>query len=89
MPTIGTLNENPLHAALKERYVRPGDGVEVKLHCYVVDVARDDLWIEIQTRNVWQIKRKLAVLADRHPVRLVLPVALEKWIVMSSHFLQS
>ena len=29
MPTIGTLNENLLHAALKERYARPGDGVEV------------------------------------------------------------
>jgi len=27
MPTIGTLNENPLHAALKERYARPDDGV--------------------------------------------------------------
>ena len=81
MPTIGTLNEKPLHAALKERYARPGDGVEVKLHGYVVDVARDDLWIEIQTRNVRQIKRKLAVLAEHHAVRLVLPVALEKWIV--------
>ena len=81
MPTIGTLNEKRLHAALKERYARPGDGVEVKLHGYVVDVVRDDMWIEIQTRNVWQIKRKLAVLADHHPVRLVLPVALEKWII--------
>jgi len=81
MPTIGTLNENPLHAALKERYARPGDGVEVKLHGYVVDIARDDLWIEIQTSGVWHIKRKLAVLADAHPVRLVLPVAFEKWIV--------
>jgi len=81
MPTIGTLNEKPLHAALKERYARPGDGVEVKLHGYVVDVVRDDVWIEIQTSNVWHIRRKLAVLADHHPVRLVLPVALEKWIV--------
>ena len=81
MPTIGTLNENPLHAALKEHYARPGDGVEVKLHGYVVDVVRDDAWIEIQTSNVWHIKRKLAALADHHPVRLVLPVALEKWII--------
>jgi hypothetical protein len=81
MPTIGTLNENPLHAALKERYARPGDEVEVKLHGYVVDVARADLWIEIQTSGVWHIKHKLAVLADHHPVRLVLPVALEKWII--------
>ena len=43
MPTIGTLNEKPLHAALKERYARPGDAMEVKLHGYVVDVVRDSL----------------------------------------------
>jgi len=78
---IGTLNEKPLHAALKERYARPSDGVEVKLHGYVVDVVRDDMWIEIQTSNVWHIKGKLAVLADHHAVRLILPVALERWIV--------
>ena len=70
MPTIGTLNENPLHAALKERYARPGGGVEVKRHGIVVDVAREDVWIEIQTSNVWPIKRKLVVLADHHPVWL-------------------
>ena len=43
MPTIGPLNEKPLHAALKERYARPGDGVEVKRHGYGVDVVRDSL----------------------------------------------
>ena len=43
MPTIGPLNEKPLHAALKERYARPGDAVEVKRHGYVVDVVRDSL----------------------------------------------
>ena len=43
MPTIGTLNEKRLHAALKERYARPGDGAEVKLHGYVVDVVRNSL----------------------------------------------
>ena len=43
MPTIGTLNEKPLHATLKERYARPGDGVVVKLQGYVMDVVRDSL----------------------------------------------
>ena len=43
MPTIGTLNEKPQHAAIKERYARPGDGVEVKLQGYVVDGVRDSL----------------------------------------------
>jgi hypothetical protein len=81
MSTIGTLNENPLHAALKARYARPGDALEVKLHGYVVDVVREELWIEIQTSGVWHIKRKLAALVEQHAVRLALPVALEKWIV--------
>lgn len=80
-PTIGTLNEAPLHAALKAWFVRPGDAMEVPLHGYIVDVVRDDFWVEVQTGNVSQIKRKLAALADRHPVRLALPVAQEKWIV--------
>jgi len=43
MHTIGMLNEKRLHAALKEHQARPGGGVEVKLHGYVVDVARDYL----------------------------------------------
>jgi hypothetical protein len=85
MSTIGTLRENPLHAAIKELYAGPDARREVSLHGYIVDVARDDLWIEIQTSNVSQIKRKLAVLADHHAVRLVLPVALEKWIVRVGH----
>jgi len=85
MPAIGMLNENPLHAAIKARYAGPDAHREVSLHGYVVDVVRDDLWIEIQTSNVSKIKRKLADLADHHAVRLVLPVALEKWIIRVGH----
>jgi hypothetical protein len=39
------------------------------------------LLVEVQTGSFSGIKRKLAVLAARHPVRLVYPVAREKWIV--------
>ena len=82
MPTIGTLNEKPLHAALKERYRGPvtaWKSSSTAMSCRTS--PHDDMWIEIQTSNVWHIKRKLAVLADHHPVRLVLPMALERWIV--------
>ncbi|MCX6032146.1 MAG: hypothetical protein NT169_22980 [Chloroflexi bacterium] len=81
MATIGTLHESPLHAALKARYAQPGAAVEVELHGYVVDVVGADCWIEIQTGHVAQIKRKLACLVEQHPVRLVLPVTVEKWLV--------
>ena len=81
MCAIGILNEKPLHAALKEWYARPGDQFEVSIDGYVVDIVRDALLIEIQTGNFSSIKRKVHALADLHPLRLVFPIAREKWIV--------
>ncbi len=79
--SIGTLNEGHLHAALKERYAQPGDLTEVVVDGYVVDILRDELIIEIQTANFAQISKKMRKLVKRHRVRLVLPVAQDKWIV--------
>jgi hypothetical protein len=78
---IGTLNEKPLHAALKEWYAQPGDRLEVPVDGFVVDIVRGDLLVEIQTANFSSIKRKIMALAKNHPMRLVYPVAREKWIV--------
>jgi hypothetical protein len=80
-PEIGTLNEKPLHAALKEWYARPGDRFEVPVGDFVIDIVRGDLLIEIQTGSFAAIRRKLKALVAEHPVRLVYPVAREKWIV--------
>ena len=82
--TIGTLNEKPLHAALKQWYARPDDLIEVSVDGFTVDIVRGDLLIEIQTRNLSAIKRKLTTLVGRHPVRLVYPIAQDKWIVRQS-----
>ena len=49
MNTIGTLNEKPLHAALKDWCARPGDQFEVFVDGFVVDIVRGNLLIEIQT----------------------------------------
>jgi hypothetical protein len=81
MTTIGLLNEKPLHAALKERYRRDGDQVEVPLEGFVVDLVRDGLLIEIQTRGFSSMRRKFDRLLDLYPIRLVHPVAAKKWIV--------
>lgn len=78
---IGTLNEKPLHAALKQCYAKPGDRLEVAVDNYVIDIVRGDLLIEIQTRSFSAIKRKLTRLVPHHPVRLVYPIAREKWII--------
>jgi len=78
---IGTLNESPLHANLKAWYARPDDRFEVAVDGFIVDIVRGDLLVEIQTANFSSIKRKLTALTANHRVRLVYPVAREKWIV--------
>lgn len=78
---IGGLNESPLHAALKRALAPPGARFEVELDGFVVDAVCDGLLIEVQTRHVGALRRKLAILLDAHPVRLVVPVAAERWIV--------
>jgi hypothetical protein len=70
-----------LHGALKDWYAQPGDQLEVAVGGYRIDVIRDDLLIEIQTRSFAAIRAKLLALTDDHPVRLVHPIAREKWIV--------
>jgi hypothetical protein len=56
---IGQLTERSLHAALKEHLRQPGDELEVKLGRYVIDIVRDDLLIEIQTRHLYALRPKL------------------------------
>lgn len=78
---IGTLGEYSLHSDLKRWYAEEGDRLEVSVDGFIVDVMHGELLVEIQTRNFSGIKRKLAQLADLHPLRLVYPIAQEKWIV--------
>jgi hypothetical protein len=81
-PHVGTLREKPLHAALKRWYAEPGDAVESPVSGYVIDLVRDELLIEIQTRGFSSMKRKLGSLLDEgHRVRIVHPIPTEKWIV--------
>ena len=81
MSGIGLLNEKPLHASLKQWYARPGDQFEVPVDGFVIDIVRDGLLIEIQTRNFASINSKLRKLTRSYAVRLVYPVVQEKWIV--------
>ncbi len=78
---ISTFNEKPLHAALKAWFARPGDGFEVQVDGFIIDIVRDDLLIEIQTTSLASLKRKLSSLLKDHRVRLVYPIPREKWIV--------
>ena len=55
--------------------------MEVPVDGYQIDIVRGDQLIEIQTRNFSALKRKLSILLERHPVRLVYPIARERWIL--------
>jgi hypothetical protein len=82
VPHIGTLREKPLHASLKRWYARPGDGVEVPVDGFVIDLVREDLLIEIQTRGFSSMKQKVTALLDHgHRLRIVHPIPIDKWIV--------
>ena len=81
-PHIGTLREKHLHASLKRWYSRPGDRIEVSIDRFVIDLVRDDLLIEIQTRGFSSMKQKVVALLDLGwRVRIVHPIALDRWIV--------
>ena len=80
-PGIGSLKETSLHAALKDWAGKPGDRFEFPIDGYLIDIVRDDLLIEIQTRNFSMIKAKLERLLENHKVHLIHPIAQEKWII--------
>lgn len=81
MTGIGSLNEGPLHAALKEHYRRDGDLVEQPVDGFVADLLRGDRLIEIQTKGFSAMRRKFDLLLDAHPILLVHPVSAVRWIV--------
>ena len=82
MPHIGTLREKPLHASLKHWYARPGDRIEAAVAGFVIDLVREDMLIEVQTRGFSSMKKKIACLLELgHRVRIVHSIPLDKWIV--------
>jgi hypothetical protein len=84
---IGTLNEGPLHQALKAHYASRyaasrRSSSEVPVGNYVADVlGDDDVLYEIQTGGFGAIRRKLEHLVAEHKVVLVHPIAAVRMIV--------
>lgn len=76
MPSsIGTLQEGPLHAALKEWVAQPGDRFEVDVDGFVADVLHGDQVLEVQTGSFSALGRKLDRLLDERSVTVVVPLA--------------
>ncbi|MCZ6855928.1 MAG: hypothetical protein O7G86_18590 [Gammaproteobacteria bacterium] len=80
--SIGTLNEGPLHQALKSLYSRGDATEEVPVGSYVADVrGADQVLYEIQTGGFASLKKKLGTLVEHHRVVLVHPIAQVRYIV--------
>ena len=78
---IGTLGEKSLHAALKVWCAQQGDRLEEWVDGFHIDIVRQGRLIEIQTTNFSSQKQKLKTLTKTHQLRLVFPIAMQKWIV--------
>lgn len=80
--SIGTLRENSLHASIKSWYAGPEDQIEVLVDGFHVDILTSGgSIVEIQTQSFAHIKRKLNMILVTYPVRLVYPIARERWVV--------
>ncbi len=75
------MTEYSLHSEVKSLYSASGDELEVKVNeGFVVDILKENLLIEIQTRNFSAIRNKLGKLVIDNKVRVVYPIAQQKWI---------
>ena len=75
------MQESSLHADLKKWYQAKGGKLEVAVDGYLIDVVLDGWFLEIQTRNFSALKHKLTSLLENHRVRVIHPIANEKYII--------
>ena len=77
---IGTLSEKTVHAVLKNFYEPDPSHQEIPIENYVADILRDNEIIEIQTRSLNAMRRKLDCFLSHYPVTIVHPIIHTKWI---------
>ena len=81
---INIFNEKSLHSQIKTWYSIPGDKIEHKVDDYIIDIHRENLLIEVQTKNFAAISGKLRTLLNNHCIRLIYPIAIEKYITLTN-----
>lgn len=79
--SIGTLGEKSMHAFLKNYIDDNPNNHEVKVGTYHVDIFNDEGIFEIQTRQLFKLRRKLKALLPDHVVTVVLPLIKAKTII--------
>ncbi|MFC2055896.1 hypothetical protein ACFLV7_16615 [Chloroflexota bacterium] len=75
------MKESSLHASIKTYFTQDVNQQEVFVDGFLIDVVCKDLLVEIQTRSFYQLKAKLFTLLKNYKVRIVHPIAAEKWII--------
>ncbi len=79
--SINQYRETSLHLALKRYFADADATLEAELRGYIVDILRGESVIEIQTGNFGAMKRKLSALLPDHPMTIVYPIAVERWLI--------
>jgi hypothetical protein len=78
---IGTLNENSLHAEIIASLSRPGDNFEADLNGFIIDILRGTTAIEVQTRGLEKLIRKLRTIPPDYQFQVVYPITQTKFII--------
>ena len=71
---IGTLKEKSLHAEIIAHLAQPGDQLEALINRYRIDILRGDHIIEVQTRALGKMNKKVAELADDYQISVIYPI---------------
>lgn len=78
---IGTLGEKTLHAVLKYFYQPDAAFHEQKIGSYFADIAKEGEIIEIQTRQLYRLQKKVpAFLEMGYAVTVVHPIPRTRWL---------
>jgi len=75
---INTWNEYDLHNSLKSKIAGSEGLTECKIAGKIVDVFLNNQIIEIQTANFSSLRKKLQMLINLYPIKLVYPLVREK-----------
>ena len=79
--TVGLLSEKTLHAVLKEYFEAEHDFHEVKVGSFYADILRGDEIVEIQTRSLGSLRKKLDAFLKDYTVTVVHPIPYEKNLI--------
>ena len=77
---IGTLSEKTMHLVLKHYYAPDENTHEIPIENYVADIYTETEIIEIQTRAMDRMRKKLEVFLPLYPVTIVYPIPHTKWL---------